>query len=189
MSWPLRAAAFLGTILVFVGSLGVAVWVHLDTTATKRVVSTLVEENLDASPIFSIAGGNSDMTNGEFSFGIRGRRIENGALGGPLHSLVIDRPVNEDPRHGRADLTGIEEDPAFHAFDQRIEVGILEDHGRGLAPKLHQGRRDRIGCCAHDDLTGGYRWAFLLAIALCVVSVIAIWIAGPGRVTPVPGRR
>lgn len=39
------------------------------------------------------------------------------------------------------------------------------------------------------DLTGGYRLAFMLAIALCAVSALAIWIAGPGRVSPVPGRR
>lgn len=39
------------------------------------------------------------------------------------------------------------------------------------------------------DLTGGYRLAFMLAIGLCAVSALAIWIAGPGRVNPVPGRR
>jgi MFS family permease len=39
------------------------------------------------------------------------------------------------------------------------------------------------------DLTGGYRLAFMLAMGLCAVSALAIWIAGPGRVNPVPGRR
>ena len=39
------------------------------------------------------------------------------------------------------------------------------------------------------DATGSYRLAFLLAIACCVVSAAAIWLAGPGRVRRVPGRR
>jgi len=38
------------------------------------------------------------------------------------------------------------------------------------------------------DLTGSYRLAFLLAIACCVVSAAAIWIAAPRKVRLVPGR-
>jgi len=38
------------------------------------------------------------------------------------------------------------------------------------------------------DATGSYRLAFLLAIACCVVSVAAIWIAAPRKVRLVPGR-
>ena len=40
----------------------------------------------------------------------------------------------------------------------------------------------------HDTI-GSYRLAFLLAIACCVVSAIAIWIAAPRKVRRVPGRR
>jgi MFS family permease len=38
------------------------------------------------------------------------------------------------------------------------------------------------------DATGGYRYAFVLAIACCVVSIAAIWIAAPRTVRLVPGR-
>jgi MFS family permease len=40
----------------------------------------------------------------------------------------------------------------------------------------------------HDE-TGSYRLAFVLIIAFCLVSIIAIWIAGPRKVRLVPGRR
>lgn len=38
------------------------------------------------------------------------------------------------------------------------------------------------------DSTGSYRLAFLLAIACCVISAAAIWIAAPRKVRLVPGR-
>lgn len=38
------------------------------------------------------------------------------------------------------------------------------------------------------DATGSYRLAFLLIIAGCFVSMLAIWIAGPRRIRLVPGR-
>jgi MFS family permease len=38
------------------------------------------------------------------------------------------------------------------------------------------------------DATGSYRLAFLLAIACCVISAAAIWIAAPRKVRVVPGR-
>jgi MFS family permease len=38
------------------------------------------------------------------------------------------------------------------------------------------------------DTTGSYRLAFMLAIALCVISAIAVWIAAPRKVRRVPGR-
>ena len=38
------------------------------------------------------------------------------------------------------------------------------------------------------DTTGSYRMAFLLAIACCVASAAAIWLAGPRKVRLVPGR-
>lgn len=38
------------------------------------------------------------------------------------------------------------------------------------------------------DATGSYRLAFLLAIALCAVSAVAIWFAAPRKVRLVPGR-
>jgi MFS family permease len=38
------------------------------------------------------------------------------------------------------------------------------------------------------DMTGSYRLAFLLAIACCIVSAAAIWMAAPRKVRVVPGR-
>lgn len=38
------------------------------------------------------------------------------------------------------------------------------------------------------DVTGSYRLAFLIAIALCFVSIAAIWLAAPRRVRVVPGQ-
>src|SRR3982074_636123 len=38
------------------------------------------------------------------------------------------------------------------------------------------------------DATGSYKLAFLLAIACCIVSAVAIWMAGPRKVRMVPGR-
>ena len=37
------------------------------------------------------------------------------------------------------------------------------------------------------DVTGSYKLAFVLAIACCVISATAIWIAGPRKVRLVPG--
>jgi MFS family permease len=38
------------------------------------------------------------------------------------------------------------------------------------------------------DATGSYRLAFVLAIACCVISFVAIWLAAPRKVRRVPGR-
>ena len=40
----------------------------------------------------------------------------------------------------------------------------------------------------HDE-TGSYRLAFVLIIAFCLLSIMAIWMAGPRKVRLVPGRR
>jgi MFS family permease len=41
---------------------------------------------------------------------------------------------------------------------------------------------------AIHDATGSYRLAFLLIIAFCLVSIVAIWIAGPRKIRVVAGR-
>ena len=38
------------------------------------------------------------------------------------------------------------------------------------------------------DMTGSYKLAFVLAIACCFISAIAIWTAAPRKVRLVPGR-
>ena len=59
---------------------------------------------------------------------------------------------------------------------------LRHDHGR-----IDRRRRRRTLDKIHDA-TGSYRLAFLLAVACCVISVVAIWIASPRRVRMVPGR-
>jgi MFS family permease len=41
---------------------------------------------------------------------------------------------------------------------------------------------------AIHDATGSYQIAFLLIIAFCLVSIIAIWMAAPRKIRVVPGR-
>jgi MFS family permease len=41
---------------------------------------------------------------------------------------------------------------------------------------------------AIHDATGSYRIAFLLIITFCLVSIVAIWMAAPGKIRAVPGR-
>jgi hypothetical protein len=38
------------------------------------------------------------------------------------------------------------------------------------------------------DRTGSYGGAFILSIALCLVSIVAVWRAAPGKVRMVAGR-
>jgi MFS family permease len=38
------------------------------------------------------------------------------------------------------------------------------------------------------DVTGSYRFAFVMAIVCCVISALAIWCAAPRKVRLVPGR-
>jgi MFS family permease len=38
-----------------------------------------------------------------------------------------------------------------------------------------------------NDATGSYRLAFFIAIASCVISAVAVWIAAPRKVRMVPG--
>ena len=38
------------------------------------------------------------------------------------------------------------------------------------------------------DATGSYKLAFVLIIAACIISAVAIWMAAPRKVRRVPGR-
>ena len=69
------------------------------------------------------------------------------------------------------------EGPHFGAIFGTITVALLGGGAVGpwLAGAIH-------------DATGSYRPAFLLAIACCVVSAAAIWLAAPRKVRLVPGR-
>ncbi|RXT46165.1 MFS transporter [Bosea sp. Tri-44] len=69
------------------------------------------------------------------------------------------------------------EGPQFGAIFGTITVAVLAGGAAGpwLAGTIH-------------DATGSYRLAFLLAIACCLVSAAAIWLAAPRKVRLVPGR-
>jgi MFS family permease len=69
------------------------------------------------------------------------------------------------------------EGPHYGAIFGTITVALL---GGGAAGPW-------MGGFVHD-LTGSYDLAFMLAIACCAVSAVAIWIAAPRKVRLVPGR-
>src|SRR6516165_8049701 len=67
--------------------------------------------------------------------------------------------------------------PHYGAIFGTITVALIGGGAAGpwLAGAIHDG-------------TGSYRWAFLLIIGLCLVSAMAVWIAGPRKIRLVPGR-
>jgi MFS family permease len=69
------------------------------------------------------------------------------------------------------------EGPHYGSIFGTITIGLIGGGAAGpwLAGAIH-------------DATGSYRPAFLLIIGLCLVSVMAIWIAGPRKIRLVPGR-
>jgi MFS family permease len=69
------------------------------------------------------------------------------------------------------------EGPHYGSIFGTITVALLAGGAAGpwLAGAIH-------------DATGSYRPAFLLIIGFCLVSIAAIWIAGPRKIRPVPGR-
>lgn len=70
------------------------------------------------------------------------------------------------------------EGPHYGSIFGTITIGLIGGGAAGpwLAGAIH-------------DQTGSYRLAFVLIIGFCLVSVMAIWIAGPRNIRPVPGRR
>ena len=67
--------------------------------------------------------------------------------------------------------------PHFGAIFGTLSVALITGGAAGpwIAGVIH-------------DATGGYRLAFLVAIACCVISAAAIWLAAPRKVRRVPGR-
>ena len=69
------------------------------------------------------------------------------------------------------------EGPHYGSIFGTITIGLI---GGGAAGPWLAG-------AIHDE-TGNYRLAFLLIIGFCLMSIMAIWIAGPRNIRPVPGR-
>src|SRR5215213_8733648 len=59
-----------------------------------------------------------------------------GALGEPLHELVVNRFFDIDAGAGRALLSGIAEGRAGDAFDGLVQVGVAGDDSRVLSAKF-----------------------------------------------------
>jgi MFS family permease len=70
------------------------------------------------------------------------------------------------------------EGPHYGSIFGTITIGLLGGGAVGpwLAGAIH-------------DATGSYRPAFLLIIGFCLVSIMAIWIAGPRRIRSVVSKR
>jgi MFS family permease len=67
--------------------------------------------------------------------------------------------------------------PHYGSIFGTITIGLIGGGAAGpwLAGAIH-------------DATGSYRPAFVLIIGFCLVSAMAIWIAGPRKIRPVAGR-
>ena len=76
-----------------------------------------------------------------------------------LDDLVVDAVLDHEPRAGRADLSGVQEDRREGVVDRGVEVGVGEDDVGVLAAELerhalHRGRRGRHDAPAGDDPAG-----------------------------------
>ena len=72
-----------------------------------------------------------------------------GAADDPVDELVVDVAVREQARPGHAGLTARREDARDDPVGHRVEVGVVEDDLRGLAPELERDARQRpIAACA-----------------------------------------
>lgn len=91
--------------------------------------------------------------------------VSQGALGYALTSVM------------GAIVAEIFEGPHFGSIFGTITIALI---GGGAAGPFVAG--------VIHDVTGSYQPAFILAIACCVVSAVAIWIAAPRKVRLVPGR-
>jgi hypothetical protein len=68
--------------------------------------------------------------------------------------LWRDGLLNEPPRSGDAHLTGVVEDPPHGASKGGLEVSVVEDDVRGLAPHLQHDLLERVGCGVGDLPSG-----------------------------------
>ena len=72
-----------------------------------------------------------------------------GRLHEPGQELVVDVPLDEDPRTGTAVLARVVEHRVGRRGCGAIEVGVGEDHVRGLAAELERDALDRARRSAH----------------------------------------
>src|ERR1700728_3815950 len=77
-----------------------------------------------------------------------------GAPGHRLHDLVVDRPLDEEPRSRGAALPVEAEDLKRGRAKRRLDIGIGEDHERRLAPELHRELLQVRRRVSRDDLAG-----------------------------------
>src|SRR5439155_22725132 len=75
-----------------------------------------------------------------------------GRLDEQLREPVVGRPLDEDPRTGAAVLARVVEDRVRRGRSGALEIGVGEDHVRGLAAELEGDALDRGGRALHDAL-------------------------------------
>src|SRR6266516_875813 len=87
-----------------------------------------------------------------------GRGIADGHRLDCLHRLredvVVDALVHEDPRRGRAVLTGVEVAADLDRLGDRRRVRVVEDDHRRLPAELEMEPLDRVRSVLRDDLAG-----------------------------------
>jgi len=188
----LRTARFW---LIAVGYfLALIAWYAVQVHQTKYLVeigfSPLVAVSVIAIPGQILLGALSDRIGREWIWtaGCVGFAVSYAALLGLEYSqssLLLHAMVFAQGFFGYA-LTSVMgpivaeifEGPHYGSIFGTITIGLIGGGAAGpwLAGAIH-------------DRTGSYRLAFLLIIGFCLVSVVAIWIAGPRKIRPVAGRR
>ena len=80
-----------------------------------------------------------------------------GALGEALDERVVERAGHVDPLDPGADLPAVRKRPPQRALDCAVEIGVLEDEHRILAPELQRDRAQPLGRADCDPRAGGRR--------------------------------
>ncbi len=68
-----------------------------------------------------------------------------------LRQPIGDAFLDEQPRARAADLALVEPDRVHHAFDDAVEVGVLENDERALPAQLERQLLAGSGCGLADD--------------------------------------
>jgi MFS family permease len=100
----------------------------------------------------------------------------------PMPALLYLMVAAQGVGYGLASVYGAIPAELFHGRHYGAVFGVL-----GFASGLGAGVGPWIAGAVHDR-TGSYALAFWMAIALSLVSVIAIWLAAPRKVRAVAGR-
>jgi cyanate permease len=164
--WSARLPFYYGWVIVGVAFVTMALGVTA-RTSFSLLMPPLIEE----------FGWDRGLAAGAFSFGFLVS-----ALLSPMVGRVLDvRGPRVVILSGVLVLTvGLALAPSIERpWQLYLTLGVLVGGGGAAGPWL---------AGAIHDATGSYRLAFVLAIAGCITSALAIWMAAPRKVRRVPGR-